>query len=269
MSVWYCIPSKRPPDQVDPVLAKWRERGYKTALWLDEVPKDSGTMKNQSLISYWISGGPNYPGYAQAVNALVTDVLETDPSCDWIVTGGDDILPDPNHTAEEIADSCTEHFGGPYALYGHKRPQNTFGVMQPTGDRWGDSPRSRKEFGEDRGAYIDRVCGSPWMGREFCQRIYGGKGPLWPEYRHMYVDQELFDVATKLGILWQRRDLIHEHQHWGRSATQQIPEFLKSVNTPEHFAEAKALYDRRAAFGFEPLLMARPIKSGGFAEATL
>jgi len=248
LSVWFCIPSKRPPDQVEPVLAKWKERGYKTALW-----RDDGWDMRWGFIADRVCHG-EYPGYAQAVNHLTKWILDYDPSCDWIVTGGDDIVPDTNGTAEEISRECISYF----SRVAHRKGEgdfSTFGVMQPTGDRWGDSPRSRKEFGENRGAYIDRVCGSPWMGREFCQRIYGGKGPLWPEFTHMYVDEHLQCVAEKLGILWQRRDLIQEHRHWGRTDSQQIPDHLKAVNTPAHFAESKAIFDR--------------LKAGGFAEASL
>ena len=46
----------------------------------------------------------------------------------------------------------------------------TFGVMQPTGDRWGE---------RNGIATIDRIAGSPWMGREFCRRMYHGSGPMY------------------------------------------------------------------------------------------
>jgi hypothetical protein len=89
--------------------------------------------------------------------------------------------------AKQIAKECTAHFGG------------TFGVMQPTGDRWANGS-------------IDRICGSPWLGREFCTRMYHGKGPMYGGYLHMFGDEELQHVATRLGVLWQRRDLTHLSQ---------------------------------------------------------
>jgi hypothetical protein len=69
----------------------------------------------------------------------------------------------------------------------------------------------------------------------------------------------LYDVAMKLGILWQRPDLIHYHEHWGRkpdATTDDMPEFLKAANSTEEWNKAKALYERRRAAGFpghEPL----------------
>lgn len=263
MSVWYCIASARPPEQVEPVLAAWRERGYKIALWRDHfLPK----MEFDECVSEM-----PYPGYAQAVNHLARLVFTTDSSCDWIVTGGDDIYPDPNKMAAEIARECSDHFKNVWfrnmeltfrglrtqgLLPDNSEISATFGVMQPTGDRWGDDALSRARYGENRGAYIDRVCGSPWMGREFCQRIYGGKGPLWPEFTHMYVDEHLQCVAEKLDILWQRPDLAQHHEHWGRGGdAANMPEFLKEANSKPKWDEAKAIFER--------------LKAGGFAEAAL
>lgn len=259
MSVWLCIPSKRPPEEAEKCLKLWRERGYKIALWRDvelgtkPIEVDQALMCDTSILAI------EYPGYALASNALVRQVLVKDNSCDWVVLGGDDVEPDANHSAEEIARQCSEHFAVqtrddcPKDIY-----WPTFGVMQPTGDRWGDTPKSRAQFGEDRGAYADRVCGSPWIGREFALRINQGRGPLWPEYFHMYEDEELFEVATKLGVLWQRPDLIHLHNHWGRprGRTEDMPEFLERANSQEEWRKAKELFDRRKAEGFpgsEPL----------------
>ncbi len=252
-NTWYAIPSKRPPEQAEPVLAAWRERGYKIALFRNWNDGELNIFDHQAF--------GEYRGYARSVNALVADILKQDPTCDWIVTGGDDVYPDPNHTAEEIARDCFEHFAEMHiaeALNRRAVPEvyGTFGVMQPTGDRWGDDMLSRARYGKDRGAYIDRVCGSPWMGREFCQRIYGGKGPLWQEFTHMYVDEHLQAVAEKLGILWQRPDLTQRHEHWGRGGdATKMPEFLKHANSSEEWAKSQAIFER--------------LKSGGFAEASL
>jgi hypothetical protein len=225
MSVWFCIPSARPSERANVVLAKWRERGYKIALWRD-------SEDDLPLCDLLLTGV--YPGYAQAVNALASEALRRDRGCNWIVIGGDDTEPDPNHVPEDIALDCEEHFGG------------TFGVMQPTGDRWADGS-------------IDRICGSPWIGREFCQRMYGGNGPLWHEFSHMFVDEHLQGVAVKLGVLWQRRDLIHLHRHCLRTEThgvnwaQGLDAHLMRWNTQQHWNESKAIFQR--------------LKAGGFAEA--
>ena len=252
MSVWYCIPSARPASEAEPILAKWRRQGYQLALVVDTA---GDAQTKYDMADYIISPpeGEPYRGYACSVNALTEMVFTTREDCDWIVTGGDDVEPDLAHTADEIAAQCSEHFAG------------TFGIMQPTGDRFD-------------GGCIDRICGSPWMGREFCRRINQGKGPLWPEYRHMFVDEELQHVAIKYGVLWQRPDLIHLHHHFARASTalnsgavavseggrelyggkkQPRPAFLDEANSGAHWAKYKGIFLERKRAGFpgsEPLV---------------
>jgi hypothetical protein len=248
MSVWLCIPSKRLPEEAEKVLKLWRERGYKIALWRDEPFQGWGGVCDEFFDS------PRYPGYACVCNSLIAVVSKTYRDAEWFVTGGDDVEPDANHSAEEIARHCQGfftklHYGNEAHHAADLGPLSTFGVMQPTGDRWGDK----------QGAYIDRVCGSPWLGREFCRRMYQGDGPYFPGYTHMGVDEELQAVAIKLGVLWQCPDLIHLHRHWGRGPDQNpnhlvnratMPEFLKKVNTREHWDAYKKLFAERQAAGF-------------------
>jgi len=264
MSVWLTIPSARPPEEAEKCLKLWRERGYKIALW-----RDSGTSSPASVDLACDGlcgiGGGGYPGYAVSVNHLVDVVMKTDQDAEWFVIGGDDVQPDPNHSAEEIADECRTYFerlSSDIAVdilqdgtAGLDKRLSTFGVMQPTGDRWGESPNHVRP--DMRSAYIDRVAGSAWLGREFCKRAYGGKGPLWPEYKHMWVDQELRDVAVKLGLYWERRDLTHHHAHAGRVpnyTSAMIPPHLKKWTVGEeggkHWRESEALYFSRRDRGF-------------------
>ena len=246
MSVWVCVPSARPVEQARAWFEKWASRGYLMALWRDEADNVPGANLHGK-----------YPGYAVAVNELVRHALEVDPHAEWFVIGGDDVEPDPNHSAEEIARECNEYFGAAWktgyvkegVVLQFRRELETYGVMQPTGDRWGDSPASRQRFGENRGAYIDRVCGSAWIGREFAKRMYGGKGPLWPEYTHMYPDQELQEVALKMGVLWQRRDLTQFHNHWGRQGKiSDMPKFLEKANAEMN--KFKQVFEGRKQKGF-------------------
>lgn len=222
-SVVFAIPSKKPAPEAQACIDKWRARGYRTVIWRDEGDEEVGC--DLLLVG-------EYPGYARAVNALCCEVLARFPETEWIVTGGDDTDPDPTHPPESIASECTEHFGG------------TFGVMQPTGDRWGED-RSQRNF---RGsAYIDKVAGSPWIGAEFCRRMYGGQGPYWPGWFHMHLDQEVQAVATKLGVFWQRPDLTHFHRHWGRT-TGRCPDYMRKANAG--FNESARLFAEREAAGF-------------------
>lgn len=231
MSVWLTIPSARPPAEAEKCLALWRGQGYKIALWREG--RESWPFPD---FCYQVE---SYPGYAKAVNVLMSIVMLHDADAEWFVTGGDDVEPDLNHTADEIAPQLTAHFAG------------TFGVMQPTGDRFANGS-------------IDRIAGSPWIGREFARRMYGGNGPYWHEYRHMFLDEELQCVAEKHGVFWQRRDLIHLHQHFMRenahlesmAVKRDIPPHLNEANSPEHWKKYQAIFKARKAAGFpgsEPL----------------
>ncbi len=242
MSVWYAIPSIRTNGGTIPL---WRERGYRVAALRQ------GDLIDCELL---IPTG-EYRGWANSVNILAKLVVEHDRHADWIVTGGDDYEPDMARTPEEIAVDCFAHFVDPNigTLWSET---GTWGVMQPTGDRWGDSPATRKQYGENRGAYLDRIAGSPWMGREWVKRAYGGNGPMHAGYRHMYADEELKEVAEKLGVYWARRDIIQMHRHWGRIAGEEFgdikdcPDFLLPVNSHEHWHESCQLFTERKAAGW-------------------
>ncbi len=231
-SVWHCIPSARPVALVNEHVAKWKDRGYRVALMRDGISDIQGA----DLIL--ICG--SYPGYAKAANALINTVMERDPDAEWFVTGGDDTDPDPSKTAEEIAAECVAHFS-----WNGRNPLWTWGVMQPTGDRYAHGS-------------IDRIAGSPWIGRAFAMRAYKGQGPYWPEYTHFFLDNELKEVAEKYGVYWPRRDLIHLHRHFLRASeaidsgtvSRPAPAHLIEANSPRHWARYKQLFDFRRAAGF-------------------
>jgi hypothetical protein len=221
MTVWFCIPSARPAGGT---ARAWKDAGYKVALCRDQEDEC------RELFADGIVLVRPYTGYASSVDDLIKAVLASDPECSWAVSGGDDTLPDPTHAPDQIAKELTAHFGG------------TFGVCQPTGDRWA-------------GGSIDRICGSPWMGREFCERAYGGNGPMWAGWHHMYTDCELQAVAIKLRCFLQRPDLVHRHEHFCRSGEavdwgNPIPEFLQLANSPEYWHKYGHIYQVREAAGF-------------------
>lgn len=244
MSVWYCIPSARTDGGT---LREWKARGYKLAVWRDSL------APVLDIDAFYIVD--EYPGYAKAVNQLVREAMRVDPSCEWFVTGGDDVSPDLAHSPEEIAAQLNEHFTCAPGLPGTCGKCRTWGVVQFTGDRWGaDEPWAQKNWPQAP-AYIDRICGSPWMGREFCRRANAGKGPLCEDYSHMYVDEHLQEYAKHLGILWQRRDLIQYHHHALRGGKPQssLPPHLKCRYEGDHFKTSKAILDRHKAAGFAGL----------------
>jgi len=245
-SVWVCVPSKRPPAEVEKWAQAWWDMGYMIALWRDYGESadlwssimDAGDICLEMYV---------YPGYARATNRVIAEAL----SCGarWCVIGGDDVWPDTTKRADEIARECEQWYGmlTREVDFPGDFPGPTFGVMQPTGDQWGDK----------QGPYIERVAGSAWIGREFALRAYGGNGPLWPEYQHMYADEELQLVAQKLGVFWQRPDLTQIHQHWGRpregetvGLSERMPDFLKEANSGAHWRKYRAIFEARKAAGF-------------------
>lgn len=270
------IPSKRPLAEANACLDAWQERGYKTAVLREDA--DGRTC------AYFQGKVAQYLGWARSVNLLVAAAMAANSDAEWFVSGGDDYWPDPNKTADEIARECREYFmktplhDNPENLktYNPKIVAPTFGVMQPTGDRWGEAAckacvggaiedlRSENGCpscgGSGVSATIDRIAGSPWMGREFCRRMYHGSGPMYNGYHHNFADEELQNVAQKLGVFWQRRDLIQEHRHWARPRGdwRDAPEWAKKINDPKFsdWDKSKALFAARKAAGFpghEPL----------------
>jgi len=264
VSVWLTIPSARPPAEANPVLRKWRDMGYSLALWLEpgtRTPPDCAFAIHRE-----------YPGYAVAVNTIIEDLCSSDGWGDdpqWFVIGGDDTLPDPNKRADEIARECSNYFGYKHgyaakcavakgesiadtyqrcygAFQDAWKQGETFGVMQPTGDRYA-------------GGQIDRICGSAWIGREFAKRAYLGNGPLWPDYTHMFVDEELQEVAKRYGVLWQRPDLTQLHMQYCRESAA-IDSPAKEAKPPdhithdgytsEHWEKYQKIFNERKAAGF-------------------
>lgn len=235
---WFCLPSARPSAEANPIFELWRRQGYGVAV----LRKGGPVSADVSLIE----APGEYQGWAWATNKLAAFVLEHDARCQWVIAAGDDTQPDLNFTAGEIAGQFTAHLGG------------TFGVCQPTGDRWYPGhPRG--------GCSIDWHAGSPWLGRDWCLRAHGGGGPLWPELYHNFADEMLQEVATRLGVFWQRRDIIHYHDHVAR----RDPRHWLGKQPPWHaeahgnsYARDKVIFDRLAATGFATALEVLPASSG-------
>lgn len=208
--VWFAIPSAS-IDRCRQVLPRWKDMGYKVAVLQNrekgDIPAD---------ITVW---SDHYPGWPGSINILARDIVPA--SAPIIVSGGDDMLPDPNHTAQEIAAQFIERF------------PDTFGVMQPHGD----------DFLE-----TSQFCGSPWLGRNWCNRMYQGSGPMFAGYVHHGADDELFWVAKCLGALWSRPDLSQFHEHFLRTGEKPPQWWIDAVEKND---EADTLhFIARAAHAF-------------------
>jgi len=188
MSVWFAIPSAC-YSQAKINLPKWKAKGYKVAVYLT-TGKPYGKI-NADLIQ---TGA--YFGWPKTSNLIAKFVIKTIPDCTIVIAGGDDMFPLPTDPdAGIIEKQFIQHFKG------------TMGVMQPTGDLW-------------MNRVAERICGSPWLGKQFIRVAYKGMGPFWPEYNHFYADEELKVVTAKSKLLWQREDLTHYHNHWTRNHQQ-------------------------------------------------
>lgn len=198
------------PEMARKHLPKWVSAGYRVIVLQDRVRFDVPGCE--------IVHSDVYNGYAWAVNKLYREHPSVS-GAEVVVLIGDDMEPDPFKSPGEIRKEFLANF------------PDTFGVMQPIGDDLSG---------------VDRICGSPWVGRSFASRINGGRGPLWEEYFHFFADEELFDVSTRLSCLWQRKDLSHYHDHWTRSRTR--PPHLSKAQ--ENWDTDKSRHAKRKALGF-------------------
>ena len=219
MIAWFCVPSAAPIGQANACFKVWRSLGYGVAIIGEDEARAWRLDVDFRLFQ------ADYVGYAAAVNRLVEAVLLRDSACQWLVTGGDDVYPDPGYQADELAAELTAHFG------------STLGVMQPYG---GDLSWS---------ANAQRIAWSPWLGREWCSRAYQGQGPLCPLYYHGWADLELRLVAEREGVFWARPDLIHRHETWKA----RIPRLLRPTHL-RHTVPAipidEALFKQRQVSSF-------------------
>ena len=140
-------------------------------------------------------------------------------SCPIIVGGGDDLFPDPSLRAEAIAEQFLERF------------PDTMGVMQPTGDGF-EATAS--------------ICGSPWIGRAWMSRMYGGAGGLCEAYAQQYADEELYWVARCAGRLQLRPDLTQRHEHFRRAGRAAPTYWIESAAANEA-GDCKAFIERSGA----------------------
>lgn len=215
IDIWYAVPSAN-KERCEGCFGLWKDRGYKTAVLID---KGRSAPKNADLV---VEADP-YPGYYGSFIQLCRAI---GPGAQIVITGGDDILPDPRE-AQEIGEEFLERF------------PDGFGVMQPLGDNMPGG---------------ETICASPWVGYGWIKRAYRGNHPVWPGYIAFFGDQELREVSKKLGVLWQRYDVNQYHHHWSRPGGPQKLDY-QSRNDGFWAADEKLYYSRKQGGwpGHEPL----------------
>ncbi len=208
--VYFAIPSAN-PENCRKHLPAWREMGYKIAVLQDHKKVD---VPADIVVQYG-----DYRGWPASVNALCLEVVPKTAAI--VVTGGDDMLPDPHFSAEQLAAQFLKRF------------PDSFGVMQPHGDNYLDTTQ---------------YCGSPWLGRNWFTKMYQGKGGLSAAYHHMFADDELFWVAGCWGALWTRPELVQRHEHFCRRGGEK-PEYWER-NAQSSEAADTAMFIARSSRGF-------------------
>jgi hypothetical protein len=207
MNIWYAIPTIR-PKRCGATFERWQQRGYRTAAAVD-VGADFPDNADMVI-------EVEYAGYGHAINRLCRAI----PEADIVVIGGDDVYPDQLYTAQELGARFVARF------------PDLFGIAQPTGDGFG---------------LHDLVCQSPWIGREWIAKAYGGRGPLHGGYWHYYVDQELHDVAHRTGVLAKWPDVSQYHDHWQRTKSHRPADLQRAR---DRWASDKRMYETRKEEGF-------------------
>ena len=177
--------------EADDCATYWKSQGYDNMVVLMEEGQEKPSIPNRVVYQ------SKWEGFAHAANLLCHSCDE-----DIVVLIGNDMRPDFNHTPEQIADGFLFQF------------PDLYGVMQPTGDKYGS---------------IESCAVSPWIGRAYIEESYGGIGPYWPEYFHYFSDEELQSAATLQNAFVQRSDLSQYHDHWERNKQQRPEHLMKSL----------------------------------------
>lgn len=159
-----------------------------------------------------------YLGYWSACNDIISALWG---NMDWpvVIVAADDLFPDPR-PAEEVLE-----------IYRTRFPDHD-GVMQPCGD---DLPGTKE------------ICGSPWIGRKFIENTYNGRGPYYSGYQQFFGDQELMNVAQRMGKLWMHTGLTQRHEHWLRPG---IAKLDYQTANDRFWDQDKATYYWRKSQGF-------------------
>lgn len=218
MTIWFCIPSANRPVALE-TLSIWKRQGYSVALQLDP---DADPMPSSCCDLQFYRP---YKGWAESVNFLMRKVLDTEKDCTLLVTGGDDVMPDLNHSPLQIEDMFYERFPDGY------------GVMQPVGH--GPTVPARKRKLQSQLAW------SPLVGPNFAALSYGGNGPFHCGYFHCFVDNEMADVASQQGCWFPNENLTHDHLYFRWAG--QPPTFYRKNIRRAHPHDQKLYWSRRAA----------------------
>ena len=95
--------------------------------------------------------------------------------------------------------------------------------------------------------YANPACVSPIIGRKFIENTYGGNGPYFSGYRHLWADRELWRVAEIMGVLHTPQDITHYHAHWSRGHGDNLPFEKRAAINLSAEADARLFIERQKA----------------------
>jgi len=218
VSVWCVYPTAN-SHRCAEVTRLWTDAGYRVAVLRNE---DAPICQHTACGATYCEHRAQYPGFPASINYLANCIFAVDGAATCFVCGSDDILPCKTRSATALEGDFLEHFGG------------TLGVMhlcEHKIGRWQDN------------------LFSAWVGREYHQRVNGGRGYVWPEYYHLYTDTEAYYVATRLGLLWRRHEHGETYAHHSITGRDTLPAHKRRTILAMMHAD-RELFERRREAGF-------------------
>lgn len=200
------------PVRAEEASGRWAAQGYRTAV---VVNKEKFSKKIRGDVVIKVGA---YEGYYRTMNYLCANLFQQ-LRADIVVCAGDRIRPPDHARAHEIATTFAARF------------KNGIGVMQPCAHAPSMPAQGELE--------------SPWIGRNFWARFYGGQGPYHEQYFQYFGNRELAAVASKAGVLWYRPEVGQPVE------TQATPEWYQSTNRSSYWGRDAAIFGERERLGFE------------------
>lgn len=208
----------------------WLSLGYRIAVATELKVPDHEVLANE------LCHIKTYEGYYRTMNFLCQSLVR-DMKADIVICAGDGIYPAPGRPCWGLA-----------ATVAAKYP-NGFGVMQPVGFQWQPN-RGPGQYNFHDVPTTHLRCESPWICRNFILEAYGGQGPYHQKYRQYFGDVELYDIASRMGVLWRRDDVAQKSVHWSQADGPDGTESQKN-NYTWHFENDWGTYRARRFQGYK------------------
>ena len=187
----------------------WARLGWKVAIAIDASIPEMAVRPDTVVSHVPPLRVKEWKGYYNTINFLAKALCNSF-SADIVVCASDSILPSPEQKSFLVGGAFAQHF------------PNGFGVCQALGEVW--KPEKRGSSGRDYmpGRLMHATpdsserCESPILGRAWILEANKGKGPYSDKYAQYWADVELHDVASRMGVLWKNKAILHRQEHWSK-----------------------------------------------------